>query len=100
MALTFLWRWLTRAAVQRPDLLFLLYTRAACPLCDDALAVLQRRQRRHGFKLEIKNVDDAEELVRAYGNCVPVVLVNGKVRFRGRINEVLLERILMSEPQT
>ena len=43
------------------------------------------------------------KLVRDFGNCVPVVVVNDKVRFRGHINEVLLQRILdargSSEPE-
>ena len=34
------------------------------------------------------------QLVSQFGNCVPVVIVNGKVRFRGHINQVLLTRIL------
>ena len=73
---------------------FLLYTRAACPLCDKALEMLLRYQKRFGFPLEIKDVDEAEDLVREFGACVPVVTIDGQVRFRGHINEVLLQRIL------
>jgi glutaredoxin len=94
MARAFLWRWFTRTPVQRPSMHFLLYTRAACPLCDEAWELLSRYQKRYGFVLETKNVDEAEELVCKYGNCVPVVLIDGKVRFRGRINELLLQRML------
>ena len=94
MAFAFLWRWFARTPVQRRSMHFLLYTRAACPLCDEAWELLSRSQKRYGFVLETKDVDDAEDLVREFGNCVPVVLIDGKVRFRGRINEVLLQRIL------
>ena len=94
MTFEFLWRWLARRRAQRADLHFLLYTRAACPLCDEAWELLLRYQTRYGFTLETKNVDESADLVSEFGNCVPVVAVNGKVRFRGRVNEVLLERIL------
>ena len=80
--------------MQRPDLHFLLYTRAACPLCDEAWELLVRYQERFGFTLEIKDVDGSAELVCEFGNCVPVLAVNGKVRFRGHVNEVLLKRLL------
>jgi glutaredoxin len=94
MGFSFLWRWLARTTAARPDLHFLLYTRAACPLCDEAWEILLRYQKRYGFTLEIKDVEEAEDLVREFGACVPVVMIDGKVRFRGRINEVLLQRIL------
>ncbi len=93
MSFEFLKRWLTRQPAPRPDLHFLVYTRAACPLCEEAWELLVRYQERYGFSLESKNVDEAAELMGAFGNCVPVVAVNGTVRFRGRINEVLLQRI-------
>jgi glutaredoxin len=94
MAIAFLWRWLAGSPVQRPDLHILLYTRAGCTLCDEAWDLLVRFQMRYGFVLETKNVDESAELVRAHGNCVPVVTINGKVRFRGHVNEVLLTRML------
>lgn len=93
MTFEFLKRWLGRRPPQRGDLRFLLYTRAACPLCDEAWELLVRYQKRYGFTLETKNVDESADLVCEFGNCVPVVAVNGKVRFRGHINEVLLQRI-------
>jgi glutaredoxin len=94
MAFEFLWRWLARRPRQRPDLRVLLYTRAACPLCDEASETLVRYQQRYGFLLETKDVEESPELVRAHGECVPVVVINGKVRFRGHVNEVLLRRML------
>ena len=71
-----------------PDVI--LYTRHGCHLCDDALALL----RRHG--LTPREVDiDADPALRAkYDDCVPVVEINGRVRFRGRVDERLLRRLL------
>ncbi|MBI3822674.1 MAG: glutaredoxin family protein [Planctomycetes bacterium] len=97
MALASFWNWLTRSPTQRPDLHFLLYTRAACPLCDEAWELLVRYQKRYGFVLETRDIDASADLVHEFGQCVPVVAINGKVRFRGHVNEVLLQRILIHE---
>lgn len=87
--------WLRRRR-PRPDLTFVMFTRQGCHLCDDAWELLHRRQREHQFTLEAKDVDGDPQWQAAYGECVPVVLVNGKVRFRGRVNEVLLDRLLQA----
>jgi glutaredoxin len=79
---------------QRRPLRFVLYTRAGCHLCEQAWAQLQEAQQQHGFDLQSVDVDSDPALVAAHGDCVPVVLVNGKVRFRGRVNPVLLKRLL------
>lgn len=73
---------------------FIMYTRRGCHLCEEAWERLRRAQDHHGFRLEAVDVDGDPELTAAYGDCVPVVTVNGKVRFRGRVNEVLLRRLL------
>lgn len=90
----FLRNWFWRPPRQRPDLHVILYTRDSCPLCDEAADTLQDFQRRHGFVLESQNVDASAELQRAYCDCVPVVSINGRVRFRGHVNPILLQRIL------
>ena len=85
---------LFRRARPRPDLHFEMFTRQGCHLCDEAFALLDEAQRRYQFNLESKDVDTCPDWVAQYGDCVPVVLVNGKVRFRGKVNEVLLQRLL------
>jgi glutaredoxin len=70
-----------------------LYTRRGCHLCDDAWQRLRKARRRHGFTLTTVDVDTDAELVARFGETVPVVAVNGKVRFRGAVNEVLLTRL-------
>lgn len=91
---------LFRRAQPRPDLQFVLFTRQGCHLCDDALARLNEARRRQPFGLEIQDVDASADWVAQYGDCVPVVLVNGKVRFRGTVNAVLLQRILDTPPDS
>ena len=73
---------------------FVLYTRAGCHLCDAAKELLERYQRHWRFQLHQIDVDIDPALVRQYGDCVPVVTVDGEVRFRGVVNEVLLRRLL------
>ena len=94
-----IWQWFTKTPRQRPDLRVVLYTRKGCPLCDQAWELLSEQQKRWGFVLEAIDVDTAADLVREHGDCVPVVAINGRVRFRGHVNAVLLTRILDSEPE-
>jgi glutaredoxin len=67
-----------------------LYTRRGCHLCDDALALL----RRHGLAPREVDIDAAAELRARYDSCVPVVEIDGRERFRGRVDERLLRRLL------
>jgi glutaredoxin len=95
-----MWSWLRswwrQAPVRRDKWFVRLYTRAGCHLCDDAWALLEEARERHGFNLEAVDVDTDPELAARYGLEVPVVEVNDKVRFRGRINPILLRRLLES----
>lgn len=69
-----------------------LFTRPGCHLCEDAEQILLR----HGIVAEPVNIDEDPELKQKYGCCIPVVEIDGKVRFRGKVNEVLLRRLLAS----
>jgi hypothetical protein len=73
--------------------------RRGCHLCHAASGQLSLAQKRHGFLLSEVDVDADPGLEAQYGKCVPVVTVNGRLRFRGRVNEVLLARILWAEEQ-
>jgi glutaredoxin len=70
----------------------LLFTRSGCHLCEEAETLLAR----HGLSPQKIDVDASPELRAKYDACVPVVVVDGKERFRGRVNEVLLKRLLKS----
>jgi glutaredoxin len=89
---------LFRRRPRRDDLHFVLYTRAGCHLCELAWDLLQTAQLQHGFRLDVVDVDTDDDLARQYGQSVPVITVNGKVRFKGKINPVLLLRILDRRP--
>jgi glutaredoxin len=94
-----LWTWLCSWWRRTPpdSLDVVLFTRQGCHLCEDAWELLQAEQRRVRFALSVVDVDSDPKLVEAYGTCVPVVMVNGRVRFRGRINKALWRRLLRAE---
>lgn len=69
-----------------------LYTRDGCHLCEDAKALLER----YGLAVEEVDIDGDPALKSRYTECVPVVAIDGIERFRGRVNEVLLRRLLNS----
>lgn len=74
-----------------------LYTRAGCGLCDEAHELLER----YGEWLPdimLVDIESDPRLVEKYGTCVPVVALDGKVRFRGRIAETLLRRLIEGTP--
>ena len=47
---------------------------------------------------QLVDIDSDPRLVEHYDCCVPVVVIDGKVRFRGGVNEVLLRRLLRRKP--
>jgi glutaredoxin len=67
-----------------------LYSRQGCHLCDEAAVLLAR----HGLTFDTIDVDGDPELRSRYDACVPVVVIDGKERFRGRVDERLLRRLL------
>ncbi len=71
-----------------------LYTRRGCHLCEVAEELLTR----YRLKFENVDVDTDPELRERYNECVPVVAIDGRDRFRGRVDELLLRRILAQPP--
>jgi len=92
--LSWLFFWKRRS---HADVRVRLFTRAGCHLCETAWQQLQDAQRRWRFVLDSVDVDTDPALAAEHGETVPVVAVNGKVRFRGSINPVLLTRLLRAQ---
>jgi glutaredoxin len=76
---------------------FTVYTRAQCCCCHKALELLEEFQKRYGFRIEVVDIDADPELRKVYDTEVPVVAIEGKVRFRGVVNRALLARLLTAE---
>ena len=69
----------------------MLYTRVDCHLCEDA----QRLLALHGLQPLLVDIDTDPKLREQFDTCVPVVEIDGKIRFRGRVNSMLLRRYFM-----
>jgi glutaredoxin len=67
-----------------------LYTRQGCHLCEIAAELLAQ----HRLEVQKVDIDQQPELRERYNECVPVVVIDGRERFRGRVDELLLRRIL------
>lgn len=59
-------------------------------MCDEANNTLLE----HGLHATEVDIDEDESLREKFNTCVPVVEIDGKVRFRGRVEPVLLKRLL------
>lgn len=71
------------------------YSRADCHLCDDAKQLLTDPQYSPYLpNLEEVDIDSDPELKRRFGELIPVVEVDGKIRFTGRVDEILLRRLI------
>lgn len=68
----------------------ILYTRKGCHLCDVALKAL----RQHEVEPTLQDIDESDSLRSEFNECVPVVSIDGKIRFRGKVDPVLLRRLL------
>ncbi len=67
-----------------------LYTRRGCHLCEEVHRLLIK----HQVAPKVVDIDTDAELAARFGTCVPVVEIDGRIRFRGRVQPVLLRRIL------
>jgi glutaredoxin len=74
-----------------------LYTRPGCHLCDMARETLEKYRERVPTPIEI-DIDTDPALRARFSTCIPVVEIDGKIRFRGRVNEVLLRRLIEATP--
>lgn len=74
----------------------IVYSRTDCTCCDKAMLELQKAGRRFKLNIQVVNIDTDEALVAEYGLQIPVIAIDGKVRFKGQVNPVLLERLLKS----
>ena len=71
-----------------------LYTRTGCHLCEVVKGVLEQVRQERDFDLTTIDVDTDPELVRLYGEEVPVVAVDGRKAFKYRVDpEALRARL-------
>ena len=75
----------------------IVYSRTDCHLCDDAKAVLAEYLEYLPEITDI-NIDSDSELKRRFDTMVPVVEIDGQVRFHGQVDAILLRRIIEATP--
>ncbi len=71
------------------------YSREGCHLCDEAVELLW--DARYGAYLplaEVVDISTDQDLTARFGTEIPVVEFDGRIRFRGRVDEVLLRRLI------
>ena len=71
-----------------------LYTRADCPLCDEARALLDALAPDLGFTVEAVDIDADPDLRRRYDYAVPVIAAGGEEIARAPIRAAALEAAL------
>jgi Glutaredoxin-like domain (DUF836) len=54
-----------------------LYAKPGCHLCDQALAELDRLRRRYPHELQVVDISQDAELMRRYGERIPVLSIAG-----------------------
>ena len=74
-----------------------LYSRHGCHLCDDMRAVVAAVGRELPLQVDEVDVDGDPALAAAYGDQVPVLLVNGRKAFKYRVDAAALRERLRRE---
>lgn len=59
--------------------------------------MLARFARQYTIQITTIDIDTQPELVEKHGERVPVVVINGKERFFGKVQAPLLQRVLQAE---
>jgi glutaredoxin len=77
----------------------ILYGRADCHLCHEMRTVVDAVARDVRFELDEVDVDGDPALVAAYGEEVPVLLVNGRKAFKYRVTPAALRARLQREAE-
>ncbi|HEY2250620.1 MAG TPA: glutaredoxin family protein [Planctomycetaceae bacterium] len=85
------------AAAGRRFTRLVVYSRPECHLCDDAKAFLADYAE-YLPRIEDVDIDSDPELQTRYGESIPVVEIDGEIRFRGRVDEILLRRMIEATP--
>ena len=81
-----------------PDARVLFLTREGCHLCDDALPVVRAEADRAGSSVEVRDIDTDEQLRQDWDHDVPVIIVDGKVHAKYRVEAAQLRAALARRP--
>lgn len=71
-----------------------IYGKPECCLCDQALEVLEEVRKLVPFEIEKRDISGDADLIERYGLDIPVILVDGQVAFKHRIDKDRLIALL------
>jgi glutaredoxin len=77
-----------------------LYGRPGCHLCEEARAVIRRLAATCPLTLQERNIEESDELLRAYLERIPVICIDGVERFELFVDEQRLLAALAAPAQT
>ena len=72
----------------------LLYSRRGCHLCDEAREVIEAARHQAPFEFEEIFIEGNDDLERAYGVRLPVVLVDGHEQFEYQVDAEAFRALL------
>lgn len=74
-----------------------LYTKPGCHLCEEMKQALSRASRGIDVRLEEVDISGDEELLRRFGEEIPVLFIGGRKAFKYRASERALRERLVRE---
>ncbi len=84
-----MFRWIQRWLRKPKQRQAILYTRQGCHLCEVAAQTLEQA----GYDVHKIDIDQNPELRQKFDLEVPVVEIDGRIRFRGCVEPLLLKRL-------
>lgn len=72
----------------------ILYSRAQCPLCDDAREMLLEINNHYSFNLTEIDISTDDKLIETYDLMIPVVTIDGEEVQYGKINRKVILKYL------
>lgn len=75
------------------------YSRDGCHLCDTAVETLAAYSEYFETgDIHVVDIDTDPNLIEQFGLEIPVIAIDGKVRFKGRVDETLIRRLIDASP--
>jgi hypothetical protein len=72
-----------------------IYSKPSCSLCDEAIEVVERVRARIPFELRIISILEDPAGMAAWRYDIPVVLIDGELAFKHRVDEATFEGWLL-----
>lgn len=81
-----------------PDARVLYLTREGCHLCEEALPVVRAEADRVGTSVEVRDIDEDETLRAQFDHDVPVIIIDGTLHAKYRVEVPALRAALAKRP--